>query len=301
MIDLILTMLVALEENDESSLGYSKANIDEFIKKYDIFKDDCNERANIILWQNKYISDEQFAKLMDIEYKDGKFWMVFNNFEDMLSSNYKFEANLLDGDLDWEPSFYSDYTSNEIQNYYWDEYSEKTLERIIKFCVDNELEIDDEILTYENTILKDEDIYFNDELLSDYLDELDELKSQLAISIGEAQDSANQDEYYSKIKNSFINSVGKYERKVVKDKKTGENTEKIYLDLSNLQFSDIADWLKEGYGDYEFVEETYGNLYYILREMEFFKFEKPDYDYMGQGDIDKVTLNEYTMNRLDWY
>ena len=38
----------------------------------------------------------------------------------------------------------------------------------------------------------------------------------------------------------------------------------------------------------------------ILKEMEFFDFDAPDYRYNGNGWIDNNFLNEITVDRLGW-
>lgn len=307
MIYLVLTMIVALEKEGGLFLNFSKNDIDRFIKNYKLLDNNpgCNERGMIILWQNKYITNEQFARFMDITYEDNKFWMVFDSFYHMLPSEYEFEVSILDGEPDWEPSFYSEYSIHDIKNYYWDDYTEKTLKEIIKFCIKKGFEIDDELMTEENTIFKDGDIYFKDKLLTEQFDEFDDIKefvSPLAIAVGEAQDTADQDECYNKIKSSFEDGVGKFKYKSVPGKnKEGENIslQKVYLDLSDIDFNEISDWLKNEYDEYNFEDETYGSLYHILNEQEVFEFKKPYYDYLS-GSIDKDVLNEYTQSRLEW-
>ena len=65
------------------------------------------------------------------------------------------------------------------------------------------------------------------------------------------------------------------------------------------QLDQVENFLKDEYGEYEFYDETYGNLFSILNEMDFFDFKKPNYDYIN-ANITKEILNDETQNRLEW-
>jgi hypothetical protein len=317
MRELILTMIAA--NNDfENELGFTKNDIDNFIKKYDFFDEDAKftERGYLVLWNNKYITTEEFAKAMDIEYKDNKFWLIVNSFDDILGKDYKFEIEVLDNEYDWEPS---DSSYTDIDNY-WSDYDEDTLKEIIKYCTDKGLEIegedgeDEELITDENTYIKNNergkpDIYFKYESgkeikFSKLIDEdgLDDLKTELSHAIGDAQDTADQDKYYTKIINAFEEKVGYFERREVKVKDykgVESNVEKVCIRLDNIDFKEVEQFLIDDYGEYDFEEEKYGSLFYILREMEYFDFRKPYYDHI-YGSIDDSILNEYTRDKLNW-
>jgi len=299
MIDLVLTMIAAYDDY-ETELGFTKDDINNIIKKYKALDDlkESNEIGWIILWKNKYISNEIFAKLMDVEYEDKDFWIVCDNFDDVLSKEYETEIEILDGNLDWEPG-----ETYDVELYYhWNSFTEETLKDIVKFCIDKGFEIDDELMTEENTIFKDGDIYFigsDDEkriydLLND--DELEDLKSSLNIAICEAQESADQSEMYRAVKKAFINSVGEYKYKTINV--DGKDEEKLYIRM-DIDWVDIESRLKDEYGDFDFDTENYGSLLYILKEYEYFDFRVPDYDRLS-GSIDDDIMNEYIQNRLEW-
>jgi len=284
MDNLILTMIVA-HDNYGDDIGYTSSDIENIIKKYDyINKIRCNELGWIILWKHKYIDDEKFSKLMGVKFIDGSFYLVEKNFDDILDSKkYESEIKILDGEYDdYNYSFY------DIDIDY-DDYNEDTLNAIIEYCDSNGLDIDDELITKENTKIVDSEIFFNDEKLLDFIDEdsLDDLKNQLCWGAIEAQESADMDEIYQKLKNSFTEKVGEYEWK----------NDKLYVKLDNISMNDVYDFLIESYGQYEFEEENYGSLFYILKEMEVFDIDTPDYNYI-YGTIDKEILNDYTQNRL---
>jgi len=288
-------MLVAYEEFG-NELKYSKNDIDILINQNKILDNiTCNERGCIILWDKKYITTEKFADLMDIEYIDNEFWMVFDGFDDVLSNKiYETEIKTLSGEMDWEGGNYYD---ADVKSY-WGDYDETTLKRLIEFCVDKGIEINDELMTKENTIIKDKDIYFNDKKLVDFIDDDDlyDLKNTLNNSICEAQESAEMSEVYKKTVESFEESIGEFKWETIK--KDGKDVEKLFIKV-NVDFNDIDYYLKDLYGEYEFEEESFGSLYHILNEMDFFEFSVPDYRYI-YNSIDDDELNDITRNRLDW-
>lgn len=295
MLELILTMLAALE--DYNDLNFTKTDIDNFIKKYNILdeKKDCNERGWILLWKNKYLSDNEFFKLMGIdEYKNGNYYLIFDNFDDILGSKYETEIDFLNGEVDWNPS---SWYKVDVETY-WRDYTENTLKEIAKYCIDKGLEIDDELMTEENTKIIDGKLFFNNINLKDLIDEddLEDLRSILNDAICEAQDNAEYSEAYNKIVNNFKNKIGDFERITVEE--DGKKIEKIKIKI-NIDMFDIENALKDWYGDFDFEQANYGDLYQILREMEYFEFDVPDYNYI-YASIDDDTLNEITVNKLQW-
>lgn len=319
MYDLILSMIKANSEY-ENELNFTKSDIENFMNKYN-FKNEIkesNELGWIVLWNNKYITNEEFAKLMDVEYNEDNFWLVINSFDDILSSKYETEIKVLDQDDDWWNS--SDYyENNDIDSYYWHRYTEDTLKEIIEFCVNQGIEIenedgDDELMTNENTYLipdkkGKQNIYFKyengDEVeLSSLLDEdgLDELKTALNNAICEAQDYADRDDVETKIIKEFESSIGFFKREYVKKKDykgVEKEVEKISIRLDNLDFSNVESFLQDEYDEYDFETSNYGDLLHILKEMEYFEFDTPDYNNV-YGDIDNDMLNEITVDKLHW-
>lgn len=307
--DLILTMIVANTEHD-GDLNFNKIDIDKIISQYNILnsnnKQIWNERGWIVLWKNKYITDKEFCEYMDIELEDNSIWIVCDDFGSILNGRkYSTEIKVLDNDDDWwnDTSYYK----NDIEDY-WNKYDEKTLKEIIDFCIKNEIEIEvdnnKELITKENTIVKDGDIYFKDEKLVEFIDdyELEPLRDCLNDAICEAQDDADRSECYEKIRNSFENKIGEFKikSKIVKNYKGEErNAEKLYIKFSD-DFSKVEEFLKDTYGNYEFLQEDFGSLVHILKEMDYFEFDSIDFNHI-YGSIEKSILNEFTRNKLDWY
>ena len=305
--DLILTMVVTHKEYGDA-LNFTKFDIDKIIKKYkfdNINNIECNELGWIVLLENKYITPEIFAKKMDVEYIDGHFWIIINDFSDILSEkHYKTEIDILNGDYDhWQHSSW--YDADVSYNWYY--YTEETLKAIMEFCFRNGIEIEDEeeyeLMDKNNTILKNGKVYFKDKELVDMIDdsEFSELKSALNGSLCDAQDSANQGEYYKAAKKEFINKIGPFERKNVKafDYKTNKmaDVEKLFVRL-DFDMDEVKEFLEGDYNKYDFTSENYGSLKYVLKEMEFFDMKEPYYS--NYGDIDKEYLNEITRDRLSW-
>lgn len=299
ILSLVLTMIEANNKfvpNLFSNLNFTKKDIENFIQKYNVLKDPrCNELGFFILLKNNYITNEEFAKYMNLDYKDGSFWIVADSFDDILSKKYEFEIKILDGDyLDYNYDFYK----LDVSDYFY-YYDEDTLKAIIDYCIKNNLEFDDEVITEENITIKDGKIYVNDIKLEDVIDDdrgLSDLRDELNWAICEAQHAADFDEMYSKIINGFKTDIGDFERKIVKNYK-GEDVEKIYIKLENKTLDNVEKFLREEYKEYEYTDETYGNVFYVLREMEYFDFDTPDYNYI-YGDIDKSVINDYTQSRL---
>lgn len=322
MYDLILSMIKA-NDDYENELGFNKSDIENFMNKYNFKKEivECNEIGKIILWNKKYITNEEFANYMDVEYDktEDKFWLVIDSFGDILSKEYETEIGILGQDDDWWHG--SDYYENtDIDSYYWHRYTEDTLKDIIEYCIKKGIEIEDEdgeeyeLMTNENTYLKPDkngkqDIYFKyeneDEVeLSSLLDndELSDLKDALNYAICDAQETADRDEIYEKIISEFEDSIGFFKREYVKKKDYNgveKEVEKIYIRLDNIDFGKVEEFLQDEYNEYDFETENYGNLVSILKEMEFFEFRTPDYQYVS-GDIDNDILNEYTTDKLNW-
>ena len=305
IVNLVLSMIDEYNEYGDA-LNFTKSNIDKIVKKYNMNYKQCNELGYIILLKNKYITYEQFCNYMDVEYIDGKVYLVIESFDDILSNKYEYEIEALDGDVDWGDRYYDNYWENDVKSY-WSDYTEETLKEIMAFCFKKGIEIEDELMDENNTVLKNGKLYFNDQELDELIDddELDELKSELNRAICEAQNSADRDHVYELIEKAFENKVGTFERRVKnvmkynydKNIKEQVDVEKIYIQL-DFDLNEIETFLR--YNKYNFIDESYGNLMSILKEMEFFDFDAPDYRYNDNGWIDNNFLNEITVDRLGW-
>lgn len=287
MDDLILSMIVGYGKYGDI-LGFNKSDIDNFINKYNYLENiNCNERGYILLWKNKYINNEQFGKYMEIEFKDDKIYLVTDDFSDILGKDYDTEISILNGESD---SYTGNIYDNDVSNY-WNDYDEDTIKSIYDYCIKNELEIEGEVITKENTKIENGDIFFNDESLSNYIDDedgLSELKDELNFAICEAQESADIDEIYQKVKNAFIDEVGEY--KWIGDK--------LYIELDKNIIDEVEEHLVDTYGEFDFDTEDFGFMLPILKDMEKFDFRTPNYDHI-YGTIDNDVLNELTINRLN--
>lgn len=302
VMDLVLSMLEAsnkLESTLFGSLNFSKADITKFIKKYNVLeKPECNELGFYLLLNNGYITKEQFAKYLGLKYENDNFWLVVDSFDDVLSdSKYEFEIKILDNEFE---DYGNDFYNIEDIDYYFRYYDEKTLYSIIQYCIDKGLEVDEELITDENISLRNGEIFVNNIKLKDVIDSddgLEDLRSELNIAICEAQESADFDEMYNKIINAFKDEVSDFERRTVNIK--DKNVEQIYIKITDKKLKEAEKLLIEEYGEYDYKEEKYGNMLYILKEMEFFDFRTPDYNNI-YGDIDKGVLNDYTQSRLNF-
>lgn len=288
MDNLIISMIKAYSENSEG-LGFNKNDIDNFIKKYDYLDDiSCNDLGYIILWKNKYIDDSKFSKLMEIEFKDDKLYIVCDNFYDILNmTKYKTIIEILNGDFDWD--FYDSY-ENAV-GLYWSDYNEDTMKAIYDFCIKKKLEIEGEVMTEENTKLEKNDVLFNDVSLNKYIDEdegLYDLCSELNNSIAYAQQAADQNEIFEKVDKTFRSKIGDYEW----------NSEKLYLKIDKNIINEVEDYLKD-FDEFVFNSAAYGSLLYILREMGKFDIRFPDLDNI-YATIDDDFLNDVTQDRLSW-
>jgi hypothetical protein len=291
-VNLILSMIVSYEEYGDE-MNFTKQDIMNFINEKDIIrKGRWNERASIVLWRNGYITDEHFAQLMDLEYEDESFWLTIKSFEEILGKCT--DADILDGDAEWYPG---DFYKVDIE-WFWKEYTKETLEAIIEFCIKKGLGIDGVQMTKDNLKYTNDDVYFNDIKLIDLLNkhkyDLDELRGSLNLAVCEAQDAADQQFAYDKIESAFEKQIGEF--RSTKWKIKGEDIYGFQIKI-DIDWSDIENDLKNHYGDYEFVDEYFGDFKNIMKEFDRFNYNGPD---IGNGDINNSNLNEYTRNRLSW-
>jgi hypothetical protein len=303
-IELVLSMIVAYE-NYEGELNYTKDEITSIIKEYNIIEKGIsspshrwNERGSIIFWRNGYLTNEKFAELMDIEYEGKNFWLVNEDFESVLPDKYSTEAKILDGTAEW---YSSDFYDVDVEDFFRN-YTTETFQAIIDFCAKKGFEIEDEdktiTLSKENMKIVSNEIIINNHInITDALDELDDLKHSLNAAVCEAQEAADQNETYKRVKREFVQKIGEFKWKTMKF--NGKDREMLLVRVE-FDWSTIEDSLKKYYGDYEFIEESYGSLYHILNEEGFFdNFSGVNFDYI-YGSIDNSVLNEYTQNRLSW-
>ena len=313
MIDLILKMIVAFEEF-KTELNFTENDIDNIVKKYKLFegdnsKYDINERAFIILLKKGYITKDQFAKHMDIEFdNDSKedpiydsFHIIVDSFDDVLSDNHDTESKLLDNNF--EDSNYGNFYHVDVDQY-WSDYTEETLKMIMNYCIDNKLEIEVEdemiVMTPENTTLEKGDIYFKSGeyhtklyKLINHEEGLEDLRQELNDAICEADTDANISKCYKMSKDKFNDNVGEFEWKTIA---IGDKTkEKLYIYIHE-SLIDIEKFLIDTYGKYEFNQEDYGNIPGILKDgMEIYDYYPIDFNYVY---IDDKVLNDYTQDKL---
>jgi len=305
---LALAMIATFDDYGDE-IGFTKQDIDNFLKKYKVLEGldsgtlgyttpNCNERGIILLLKKGYITNEQFGKFMDVEIIDKKIWLVCDGFGDILDKDCDSAIKILDGEMDWQPS---DYYDADISGY-WNDYTDDTLKEIIKYCVKNKIKIGKKTMTNKNTILKDNNIYFNDIKLIDLIGEensLDDLKDELNRAIIEAQESADISEYYDRTVRAFEEYIGEFEWKEIKINES-KSVQKLYIKIAE-SLSSIDDYLKEQYDEYDFETEDYGSIQTILNDMGYFEnFREPDYDNVYGGSIDDSFLNEITRERLNW-
>lgn len=300
--DILICLMLEAYKKYGDVLKFDKNDIDHLAKKYNAFeKITCNEIGWIILYENGYLSREKFASLLDIEFIDDKWYLVVDDFDDILSDDTMIKILRGDADVyDWQSY------DNDISDW-WRNYTEETLTEIINYCDKNglEVEIDDEIVLLSNDNLKliKGDIYINeDEKLVDYIndDSLEDLKDILNDAICESQALADEVAAYKAVKDEVEDKIGTYEHKDTgKKDKNGNSIYKYYFDL-NINFKEIKESLIEYYGEFVFDDENYGNLMTILSDNGHFSEAKaPDWNYI-YGSIDDETLNEVTQNRLQW-
>lgn len=311
MIDLILTMIVAFEEFG-TEINFTENDIDNIVKKYKLFEGNnsninINERSFIILLKKGYITKDQFAKHMDIEFENNSkedplydsFHIIVDSFDDVLSDKHDIEIKLLDGNF--EDSNYGNFYKVDVDQY-WGDYTEKTLKIIMNYCIENKLEIEVEdnmvVMTSENTIFKNDNVYFNNIPLYKFIDNeegLEDLRQALNDAICEADTSANISKCYEMSKDKFNDNVGEFEWKTIT---VGNKiNEKLYISIDK-SLIDIEKFLIDTYGKYEFTQEDYGNIPYILSSgMEIYDYYPIDFDNV-YSYINDDDLNEYTQNKL---
>lgn len=298
--DILICLMLEAYKKYGDVLKFDKNDIDHLAKKYNAFeKITCNEIGWFILYEAGYLSREKFASLLDIEFIDDNWYLLVDDFDDILSDDTMIQILKGDTDIyDWQSY------DNNISNW-WGDYTEETLSQIIEYCDENglEVEIDDEMVLLSKDTLKiiKGDIFINeDEKLVDYIDDdgLEDLKYILNNALCESQSLADEAAAYKAVKDEVEDKIGSYEQKYTgKKDKNGNPIYKYYFDL-NIEFKEIKEWLIEEYGEFEFDDENYGNLMSILSEMGYFSDAKaPDWNYIN-GYIDKETLNEITQNGL---
>lgn len=284
IVQLLISMIVAYEEYGDS-VGYTKEELNKFIEQYELYKLNWNELGAIVLYEYKYITKEQFAKSMDLDVDEkGDFWMVFDDFDDVLPKGYDFEATVLDGRIweDWNPSDYTDY------DFDLNDFTEGTLKAIMDYCVRHDCSIesedDDIILTKDNMRIENDSIYVDDENLDEHMgdDGMEELKHTIQIGIADAHDAAEADAIYDACKSNFEEGIGSY--KWVTEKKGEKNVEMLWVKVE-ADLSDVESELKDAYTwngktTYSTEQHDFGNMYHVLNEFDFIQMTKPNYDYL---------------------
>lgn len=311
MTNLVLNILYQYLEHGDK-IRFTKNEIDKLIKDNDVVKNNDNELGNILLWENGYLSSENLAKSLKLEYEDKNFYLIIDDFSDILNEkDYSYEIDILNNEYEY------DYSCDYKPDIDWSNFTTQTISAIIDYLIEKKVEID----TFDNSIVitednskPDGDIKIDDEWISieELIDEdgLEELKSILENAICEAQHHADIDKIETQLINSFESNIGVYQRVDRKrkywDKESGSQKEKdvevirIKLDID---WDDIKTFLKETYewrGTIDFEEEKYGDYLEIMNEFsDGFEIDTPDYNYV-YGTIDNDYLNESIRDRLLW-
>lgn len=304
IVQLLISMIIEYD-NYGDSIGYNKLELEGLIQEYQLFqKGKWNELGSIVLYELGYISKDRFCKELDLELDDGDFWIIFDNFEDVLPKDFEFEAKFLDGNIweDWQPSDYYDY------DFSISDFNDNVLKEIVNYCIKNECSIeldDDEIITSKDNIkIKDGKIYIGSEDLDEHIDDdgMEELKREIQFGISEAHDHAEQDAFYEKIKSNFISGIGEYKYKnvdvIINNK--NKNVEKLLVKVDD--FDNIKRELEDTYtynGKTTYSEEDYhfGSMYHVLNELGLIEMDKPNYDYLYSSP-NSDTINDCVINRL---
>ena len=289
ILNLILAMIRSLDYHDSSELNFSKDDIDYFINKDNLLdKLDCDDKGIIILWQNNYIDNNIFSKEMGTYYEDGIFYLVYNNFEELLVNN-ETEAKIMDDDI---YLFENEYTYENIIIDYWYMFNIDTLNHIINFCVENKLKIKEEFITHQNTKIINNDIYFKDKPLKKYLNKLSKLENLLLMIINDSISIAYYDAAYKKIKNMIEDNIGTF-----KWKRIYNNKDESLLVNVNITWYEVLKYLDEYSDDFDFESSNYGSLTHILKDMNYFDIGNVNYDNL-YINLDKVELNNNIINNL---
>ena len=114
-------------KSKSSNIPFTKEEITKLVKEHEIDTRDCNELGDILLWEEDYITSEEFAKRMDLDYENGDFYYI-GNFDDF--GLEKYESEILGHDYDWDPVY--DYDANISD--WWSSYDNETLKAIIEYC-----------------------------------------------------------------------------------------------------------------------------------------------------------------------
>ena len=158
-------MEIVKNYQDESKI-FSLKEIKELWKKLE--NENYNELANILLWENKIISDEVFCNgFDDVLYLSGKCYLYVDKFIDELKPFFdETTLNFIDGEVDWN---YGDFYKLEHIEYLWDDLDENTKMILRKHCIDKKLtanikfengkDIKDYPLLEDTLIFKDNDLY----------------------------------------------------------------------------------------------------------------------------------------------
>ena len=289
ILNLILAMIRSLDYHDSSELNFSKDDIDYFINKDNLLdKLDCDDKGIIILWQNNYIDNNIFSKEMGTYYEDGIFYLVYNNFEELLVNN-ETEAKIMDDDI---YLFENEYTYENIIIDYWYMFNIDTLNHIINFCVENKLKIKEEFITHQNTKIINNDIYFKDKPLKKYLNKLSKLENTLLMVFNDSIAIAYYDAAYKKIKNMIEDNIGTF-----KWKRIYNNKDESLLVNVNITWYEVLKYLDEYSDDFDFESSNYGSLTHILKDMNYFDIGNVNYDNL-YINLDKVELNNNIINNL---
>ena len=307
---------------------YSSEEIKEMYKTSGTDLNDFGELPKIMLFNRKIITQEEFVSYFgELDIDDGK--ITISADEDQLEV---FMSDLVqtilfrDDPFDhWHESYYKMDSASDV----WSKLTKKIKEEVIKKMIggeisynhwrDEERSFDDVEITKDMFKWVDNDYYLFingekyeiDKVLDESKDELD-VYDALSLAQNEAQTSADQDEYYNRAKSALESKLTSYKRE---DRSvTNIDGKKRYYTVFAFDFhalfcggtSDlkpIEDELRAQYtynGTVDYTNESYSDFWSILDTFDG-ESGKADFDdnYGIYGDIDKDTLNDAVLYRLD--
>jgi len=300
-------------ESDEVSMNvfldivdlglYNRDELKEMYEKSNIDLTQFGELPPLILYNSGFMSDEEFVEVFSSELNiiDGEIYVDAdeNDLDTLMSDSVK---NILFGEDWWDYNVYEVYDN---LSYALSDLTKITKDYIVNDIIKSEINIfDDLLLTKDNLVFIENDYYFEDENMNFEelleFEELSEYKDAINLAYSKAQEDADIGEYYSKALESMEDIIGTYKKEDIKI------NDKYYtvlrFKLSNLNFSDMIDFLKSQYENWDngidYATENYGNIMGIFADMtddvaDFFD------NYGLTGSIDNNLFNEFVIENIN--